>query len=136
MILWYNTSVKLRLMIIKYMEVLKLAEHSGLSINLDVIESMAAMAALEISGVSAMSPRTVDIKNAISRKSVLKPVRAEVKNGAVVITLYITISKNANAKQVAEAVQNGVKDKVQSMTSNAVTKVNVHIADVDLSEEE
>ncbi len=118
------------------MEVLKLAGHGGLSINLDVIESMAAMAALEVAGVSAMAPRTVDIKNAISRKSVLKPVRAEVKNGSVIITLYVKIKKTANAKQVAEAVQAGVKDKLQSMTSNAVTKVNVHIADVDLTEDE
>ena len=113
-----------------------MAERSGLSINLAVIESMAAMAALEVAGVEAMAPRTVDIKNIVSKKSVLKPVRAEVKNGAVIITLYISISRHANAKQVGEAVQAGVKDKVQSMTGNAVTKVNVYIADVDLSEKE
>ena len=113
-----------------------MAEKSGLSINLDVIESMAAMAALEINGVSSMAPKTVDIKNALARRSVLKPVRAEVKNGAVVITLHICVKRHANAKQVAEAVQTGVKDRVQSMTSNAVTRVDVHVAAVDLSEEE
>lgn len=112
-----------------------MAEKSGLSINLDVIESMAAMAALEVNGVSSMAPKTVDIKNVISRKSVFKPVRAEIKNGAVVITLYICVKHHVNAKQVAEAVQLGVKDKVQSMTSNAVTRVDVHIASVDLSED-
>lgn len=113
-----------------------MSERSGLSINLDVIESMVAMAALEVSGVSAMAPRTLDVKNVITRKSILKPVRVEVKNGAVIITLYICIKKNANAKEVSEAVQLGVKDKVQSMTANAVTKVNVHIADVELDDEE
>lgn len=112
-----------------------MADKSGLSINIDVIESMASMAALEVNGVAAMAPRTVDIKNAINRKSVLKPVRAEVKNGAVIITLYIRVRKNVNAKQVAEDVQNGVKEKVQSMTGNAVTTVNVHVADVELDEE-
>ncbi len=113
-----------------------MATASGVSINLDVIESMAAMAALEINGVSSMAPKKVDIKNALSGKSVFKPVSAEIKNGAVIINLYITISKNFNAKQVAEAVQAGVKDKVQSMTSNAVTKVNVYVAAVDLSDPE
>ena len=88
-----------------------MATSSGLSINLDVIESMAAMAALEISGVCSMAAKKVDIKKAFSGKSVFKPVSAEIKNGAVVIDLNICISKNVNAKQVAEAVQAGVKDK-------------------------
>ena len=112
-----------------------MATTSGLSINLDVIESMAAMAALEINGVSAMAAKKVDIKNAFSGKPVFKPVSAEIKNGAVIIELHICVSKNFNAKQVAEAVQEGVKDRVQNMTSNAVTKINVHIAEVDLTEE-
>ena len=112
-----------------------MATISGLSINLEVIESMAAMAALEVNGVSSMTAKKVDIKKAFSGKPVFKPVTAEIKNGAVVIDLHICVSKNFNAKQVAEAVQEGVKDKVQNMTSNAVTKINVHIAAVDLTEE-
>ncbi len=111
-----------------------MATTSGLSINLDVIESMTALAALEVGGVCSMAAKKVDIKKALSGKSVFKPVSAEIKNGAVVIELHICISKNVNAKQVAEAVQVGVKDKVQSMTNNAVTKVNVHVAAIDLTE--
>ena len=113
-----------------------MAERTGLSINLDVIESIAAMAALEVNGVSSMAAKTVHIKNAFNSKPVFKPVRAEIKNGAVVINLHVCISKNANAKVVAEAVQANVKEKVQSMTSNAVTKVNVFIADIELEEPE
>ncbi len=94
------------------------------------------MAALEVDGVSSMASRKLDIKRAISGKSVLKPVHAEVKNGAVVIGLDICVNSHKNAKQVAEAVQLSVKDKVQSMTSNAVTKVNVNVAGVDFSEAE
>ena len=130
-ILWYNKHMD-----IQNTEVITLATTSGLSINLDVIESMAAMAALEINGVSAMANKKVDIKKAFSGKSVFKPVSAEIKNGAVVIDLHICVSKNFNAKQVAEAVQEGVKYRVQNMTSNAVTKINVYIAAVDLSEED
>ena len=129
-ILWYNKPKE-----IKITEVITLATISGLSINLEVIESMAAMAALEVNGVSSMAAKKVDIKKAFSGKPDFKPVTAEIKNGAVVIDLHICVSKNFNAKQVAEAVQEGVKDKVQNMTSNAVTKINVHIAAVDLTEE-
>ena len=80
-----------------------MAERTGLSINLDVIESMAAMAALEVNGVSSMAAKTVHIKNAFNSKPVFKPVRAEIKNGAVVINLHICISKNANAKVLVTA---------------------------------
>ena len=128
-ILWYNKHMD-----IQNTEVITLATTSGLSINLDVIESMAAMAALEIGGVSSMAAKKVDIKKAFSGKPVVKPVTAEIKNGAVVINLHICVSKNFNAKQVAEEVQECVKERVQNMTSNAVTKINVYIAAVDLSE--
>lgn len=113
-----------------------MAERNGLSINIDVIESIAGMAALEVNGVSSMAAKRVDIKNALAGKSVFKPVSAEVKNGAVVIDLYICIAKQVNAKKVAEEVQVAVKDRVQSMTGNAVTKINVYVAAVDLTEKE
>ena len=113
-----------------------MAENSGLSINIEVIESMAAMAAAEVSGVAEMAPRRVDIKNAVSGKPIFKPVHAEIKNGAVIINVYICVEQNANAKQVAEAVQEGVKEKVQNMSGNAVTKVNVTVADIKLEQEE
>lgn len=113
-----------------------MANVSGLSINLDVIESMAAMAALEVPGVVAMAPRALDIKKAVSGKSILKPVRTEIKNGAVIISLHIKVSQNHNVKEIAEAVQASVKDKIQSMTSNAVTKVNVFVADIAFEAEE
>lgn len=117
------------------MEVTKLANISGLSINIEVLEQMAAMAALETNGVAAMHPRRIDVVSAISRKSVLKPVHAEVKNGAVTINLYIKIVKTGNAKTIAEAVQADVKEKVQNMTGNAVTKVNVFVMDAVDGEE-
>ena len=112
-----------------------MAERSGLSINIDVIESMASMAALEVAGVDSLAARNIDLKKAVSGKSVFKAVRAEVKNGAVIINVYIRLAKDANAKQVAEAVQENVKDKVQTMTGNAITEVNVYVPDVIIEEE-
>ena len=106
-----------------------MSNYSGLSINIEVLEKMAAMAALETNGVVAMCPRRVDVASALTRGSVLKPVHAEVKNGAVVIDLYISITKTGNAKTIAEETQASVKEKLQNMTGNAVTKVNVYVMD-------
>ena len=40
------------------------------------------------------------------------------------------------AKEVAEKVQKNIKDKLQAMTGNAVTRVNVSIADIEIEENE
>lgn len=112
-----------------------MAEKSGLSINVEVIESMASMAALEVAGVDSLAAKSLDLKKAVSGKSVFKAVKAEMKNGAVIINLYIRLAKDANARATAEAVQENVKEKVQTMTGNAITSVNVYIADVIIEEE-
>ena len=41
----------------------------------------------------------------------------------------------SGVKGVAEAVQQSVKDKIQTMTGTAVTRVNVNIEDIDFAEE-
>lgn len=120
----------------KTMEVIKMAEKSGLSINIDVIESMASMAAVEVAGVDSLAARSIDLKKAVSGKSVFKAVKAEMKNGAVIINLYIRLTKDANAREVAEAVQENVKEKVQTMTGNAIKSVNVYVADVVMEDEQ
>ena len=105
-----------------------------LGINTEVIEKMVALAALEVEGVAKMACRSFDISGIISSGSAFKPVRVSVKNGAAVLDVYISVKSGTNVKTIAEAVQQNVKDKVQDMTGNAITQVNVHIA--DLAEEE
>ena len=39
-------------------------------------------------------------------------------------------------KDIAEKVQQNIKDKIQVMTSTAVTKVNVVVADIEIEHEE
>ena len=107
---------------------------SGLEINTDVIEKMVTFAALEVEGTASMAKKAVDLKGIVSTGSALKPVKVAVKNGAVDIDVYISVKSSANVKEVAENVQKNVKTKVQDMTGNAITRVNVHIADLEEAE--
>ncbi len=101
-----------------------------LNVSTEVLEKMAQIAACEIEGVTGLSKKAIDIKGTFKAKSVFKGVKAETKNGAIEITVYICVDKNAKVREVAEAVQANVKDKIQTMTGTAVTKVNVSIADI------
>ena len=106
-----------------------------LSVSADVLEKMAQIAALEVEGVTGLSKKAIDIKGTFKSKSVFKGVKAENINGAIEITVYICVCQNVKIREVAEAVQANVKDKIQTMTGTAVTKVNVHIADIYFEDE-
>ena len=106
-----------------------------LSVSTDVLEKMAELAAKEINGVKSIAKKAIDIKGAIKSKNVVKGVKVESVNGAIGINIYICVDSGANIREVAENVQQNVKDKIQTMTGTAVTFVNVHVEDVAFDEE-
>lgn len=106
-----------------------------LSVSTEVLEKMAELAACEIDGVKGIAKKAIDFKCAIKSKSVVKGVKVENVNGAIDITVYITVDSNADMRHVAEAVQQNVKDKIQTMTGTAVTRVNVNIEDIVFAED-
>ncbi len=107
-----------------------------LSVNTEVIEKMAEIAAKEVEGVAGLSKKSIDLKGIVKTKNAFKGVKVESINGAIEISVYICVKQNAKAKEVAEKVQNNIKDKIQTMTGNAVTQVNVCVADIEIESEE
>ena len=59
-------------------------------------------------------------------------VKVESVNGALKINVYICVEQDVIVKDVAEKVQANVKEKIQTMTNTAVTKVNVYVSDVKI----
>jgi len=106
-----------------------------LSVSTEVLEKMAEIAAKEIDGVKGIAKRAIDLKGAIKSKSVIKGVKAEEVNGAIEINVYICVDSKSKVREVAEAVQQNVKDKIQTMTATAVTRVNVNVEDIEFVEE-
>ncbi len=114
-----------------YTEVTQMADNATkLSINTEVLRKMAELATLEIEGVASIAKRNYDLKDVVKSKSPLQGIKIESVNGALEIGIYITVKKDAKVKEVADKVQQNVKDKIQTMTGTAVTRVNVSIADI------
>lgn len=107
-----------------------------LSVNTEVLEKMAEIAAKEVEGVVGLSKKAIDLKGIIKTKNAFKGVKVENINGAIEISVFICLKQNAKARDVAEKVQSNIKDKIQTMTGNAVTQVNVNVADIEMAEEE
>ncbi len=114
---------------------------SGLAVNSEVVVQIAGIAALEVEGVAGLARRPIQFKNwkrimNASRNTHSKSVGLTNENGAIAIDIFITVYDHIKVKDVAEAVQLNVKDKVQSMTGANVAKVNVVIDDLVVEEED
>lgn len=107
-----------------------------LSVNTEVIEKMAEIAAKEIDGVAGLAKKAIDLKGAVKSKNAFKGVKVESINGAIKINAYLSLEQGANIKDVAEKVQANIKDKIQTMTGTAVTQVNVSISDIEFEKPE
>ncbi len=101
-----------------------------LSVSTEVLEKMVEIAAKEVEGVEGLSKKAMDLKGVMKSKSAFKGVKVENINGAMEINVYLCLKQNAKVREVAEKVQQNVKDKIQTMTGNAITQVNVNIADI------
>ncbi len=113
---------------------------SGLAINNEAVIQIAGIAALEVEGVAGLAKRPAQLKNfkslmSGSRSSHSKSIGFSTDSGAIILDVFITVLENVKVKDVAEAVQANVKEKVQSMTGNAVAVVNVYVDDLVITEE-
>ncbi len=106
----------------------------GLIITEEVLVKMASTAALEVAGVAGMTALPAEKTGILSKVVPPKAVKVSTRDNEVVIDLYIAVKRDVRITDVAEAVQKNVKETVQNMTGNAVTKVNVHIADIQFEE--
>ena len=108
-----------------------------ISVSDEVLEKMAAIATCEVEGVADLAKKTVDIKNAVKNLNVFKAVKVQNNGGTLRFDIYVVLKKSAKLRETVEKIQSNVKDKVQTSTDTAVTKVNVVVADIfdDLSAE-
>lgn len=106
---------------------------SVLSVSTDVLEKMTEIAAKEIEGVAGLAKKAIDIRKTVKNRHPFKAVKVESINGALKINVYICVEQDVIVKDVAEKVQANVKEKIQTMTNTAVTKVNVYVSDVKIS---
>lgn len=116
-------------------ETLKCESH--LKIANDVVGKIAAIAALEVDGVSAMGNNvTTEIMGKVGVKNLMKNVKVEILNGEVLLELSITVDYGMNIPGLSAQVQAKVKQAVENMTNLTVRDVNVRIAGISLSKED
>ncbi|MBQ7954406.1 MAG: Asp23/Gls24 family envelope stress response protein [Lachnospiraceae bacterium] len=101
----------------------------------DVVEMIAALAATEVEGVSAMAGNiTHELMSKVGVKNLSKGVKAEIFNKTVKVEVAIVVDYGYNIPAVSQKVQSKVKTAIENMTGLEVTDVNIRIAGVNMQQ--
>ncbi|MBE5936812.1 MAG: Asp23/Gls24 family envelope stress response protein [Lachnospiraceae bacterium] len=100
-------------------------------ISEEVVASIAGLAALEVEGVSQMvGSMANEIADKLGVKNHGKGIKADINNNDVIIDINISMAVGHNVLTTCKAVQDRVKQSVESMTGLCCKEVNVCVAGV------
>ena len=105
---------------------MKPAAASRLKISEDVIIAIAKIAALDVKGVAKLDGE-------VGKMSKLRkngPIKVSMMGDVAAIDMKIVVKSSEKACNIAQEVQNAVKENVQNMTGVPVARVNVTVSGV------
>ena len=106
-------------------------ELGNIHISEEVLAGIAAAAALEVEGVSGLAANLgSDIAELLGKKNLAKGVRIQMEDEKVTVDLSILMAYGHTIPEVGRAVQDGVKNAVESMTGLEIAAVNVNVGGI------
>ena len=99
----------------------------------EVITIIAGLAATEVTGVASMAGNiTNELVAKLGKKNLSKGVKIQVGEDSLSVDLGINIEYGYSIPEVSRAVQERVKNAIETMTGLNVSEVNIRVADVNL----
>lgn len=106
-------------------------ENGSINISEDVISGVVRAAVSEVDGVSGLSTTAgTELAELIGLKTLPKGVKVRFEDQRIVIDTIITVSYGSNVVNVAKAVQDSVRNVIQSVTGFEMAEVNVHVSGI------
>ena len=99
----------------------------------EVVAIIAALAATEVEGVSAMAGHiTNELIGKVGVKSLSKGVKVQVAGNTVKADLALCLEYGYNIPETCSKVQEKVKNAIENMTGLTETDVNIRIVNVNM----
>lgn len=109
----------------------------NIKISVDVVSTIAGIAASEVEGVAGMygtfAGGIAEMLGA--KKNPSKGVKVDMGEGTATIDLYIVVDYGVRIPELSWEIQESVKNNVETMTGLDVLKVNIHIEGVSFERE-
>lgn len=109
----------------------------NIKIAVDVVTTIAGIAASEIEGVSNMySSIAGGIAEILgAKKNPGKGVKVEMKEDSVIVDLFIIVEYGIRIPELAWEIQETVKENIETMTGLLVEKVNIHVEGISFDKD-
>lgn len=106
-------------------------ELGNVHISEEVLAAIAAAATLEVEGVSGLAANLgSDIAELLGKKNLAKGVRIKMEEDKVEAELAVLMNYGHTIPEVGKAIQDGVKNAIESMTGLEVAAVNVNVGGI------
>lgn len=103
----------------------------------DVVATIAGLAAIETTGISAMSGGISEgLAKRLSGRNVQKGVSVEVGQVEAAIDLRVIVHYGSQIQNVCRDLQYNVREAIENMTGLRVIEVNVKVEGVHIKEDE
>ncbi len=108
-------------------------EGGKISISEDVISVISAIAAKEVEGLASMGGTILGgLGDILAKKNQGKGVKVEFGESGIVIDVHITVKFGVKIREVSLAIQEQIKNAVETMSGLNVATVNVFVDGVEL----
>lgn len=113
-------------------------EFGNLNIADDVLNTIAAIAASEIKGVTTLGSSIASgiVEMFGGKKSTGKGVKVETKEGEMKIDISLVVDYGVRIPDVAWEVQDNVKKSIEAMTGLQVAQINIHVQGINFGDED
>jgi len=109
-------------------------ELGNIHISEEVLSAIAAAATLEVEAVSSLAANLgSDIAELLGKKSLAKGVRVKMEGGKIEVELSVLMTYGHTIPEMGKAVQDAVKNAIESMTGLEVAAVNVNVAGISFA---
>lgn len=107
---------------------------NSIKISEDVVSKIVELAVKSVEGVSGITNSKINFSS-IFDKNQESAIAITGESGSVEVTVEVIVSYSSKVKQVAERIQNKVKNDIQNMTGIIVNKVNIVVDGISFEDE-
>lgn len=107
-------------------------ENGSVMISEDVVSAIVEHAVAEVEGVAGLTAKPgADIAELIGKKNWGKGMKVQIsEDNSMTIDCNVTVVYGQSVVDVASAVQNAVRNAVESMTGETVKSINVNVCGI------
>ncbi|MBD1378795.1 Asp23/Gls24 family envelope stress response protein [Metabacillus arenae] len=97
----------------------------------EVIEVIAGIAASEVDGVAQMRGNFASgVVERLGKKNHGKGVKVELSNDSIVIDVYCVMNFGVSIPNVAQGIQDNIRQALLNMTALEINEINIHVVGV------